>query len=226
MIYQSEEMRLVFRDAGFVGSREAVQVFGIPAVLPRYAAMKRAKSTDSVIRFGYLSCCAEIWGIFDLVDGRLRRFRGLRDRMLVIHSPGARMAIRRRFGEIDIDNIEIHEDTLQGRLEEVYADLHALVLPARWKGIVALTPLEALAHNRPVIEPDCGGLAGYQHASGHHLGLATYRWRDMGDLFGTMDAICHDRDHLARLSESAETVLGITEWGAWLAGQMGVSPPI
>jgi len=226
VIYQSEEMRRVFRGAGLVGSREAVQVFGTPPVPPRYATMKQAKITDVAVRFGYLSRSVEMWGIFDLAAEWLHRFRGLRDRKLVIHSPGARAAIRGRFGDIDVDNIEIHEDTIQGRLEEVYADLHVLVLPAQWKGIVALTALEALAHNRPVLEPDCGGLADYQKASGRQLGVMTYRWRDWDNLFQNMDLICRDRNYLAQYSKSAQPVLGIAEWGGWLVRQMGVSTPI
>jgi len=38
-----------------------------------------------------------------------------------------------------------------------YGRIDVLILPAQWKGVVALTALEALAHGTPVIEPDSGG---------------------------------------------------------------------
>jgi|GEM_PF-3252561 len=209
VIYQTVIMQEQFAKAGWRHHNEHIQCYGIPLA---EKAEKLVTYQDPVIKFVYLSRPTPEWGIDFLLDTWITYFSEHIDRQLTILSPNVLSLVAKRPEWQGFKNIIFSEEMIQGRVAEFHSQFHVLILPAQWQGIIALTSLEALAHGTAVIEPDLGGLSGYN--LDENCGVKTYEWRNSNSLKIAIDELCVDRQQLSRLLHNACQVKTTQNWGA------------
>jgi glycosyltransferase involved in cell wall biosynthesis len=102
----------------------------------------------------YVGRIERLKGVFTLIEA----VRGLELPLRIVGSGEAEQELRERLQEPGFERVELLGFREGAELEQLLADSLATVVPSEWYEPFGLTVVEAMAHARPVIASDIGGI--------------------------------------------------------------------
>jgi glycosyltransferase involved in cell wall biosynthesis len=127
--------------------------------------MQRTKSTSEIARadvcFAYVGRLVTEKGVATLLDAaRLLKTRGCRFRLIIAGDGPEREPLQKLVSSASLDDEVSFAGVQTGsQLQELLAQVSAIVVPSIWEEAAPLSPLEQMMQSRLIIASDLGGLA-------------------------------------------------------------------